>query len=81
MSRQATYYFFELGCWDSAVPRISKRGNAHIRYALYQAALVASTRNKYFIRYYTNQLRGRQRERGIGTKTKVKLAAKMLTIA
>jgi transposase len=65
----------------SAVPVISKRGNAHIRYALYQAALVASTRNKYFMRYYTNQLRGRERERGIGTKMKVKLAAKVLIIA
>jgi transposase len=41
---------------DSAVPRISKRGNAHLRYALYQAALIASTRNRYFKRYYTNQL-------------------------
>jgi len=66
---------------DKAVPVISKRGNAHLRYALYQAALIASTRNKYFKRYYTNQLRGRERERGIKTKMKVKLAAKMLIIA
>lgn len=66
---------------DSAVPRISKRGKAHLRYALYQAALIASTRNKYFMLYYTNQLRGRERERGIKTKMKVKLAAKMLVIA
>jgi transposase len=66
---------------DRAVPVISKRGNAHIRYALYQAALIASTKNKYFMRYYANQLRGREQERGIGTKMKVKLAAKMLIIA
>ena len=31
--------------------------------------------------YYTNKLRGRQRERGIGTKMRVKLAAKLLVIA
>ncbi|MFC1838244.1 IS110 family transposase [Thermodesulfobacteriota bacterium] len=66
---------------DIAVPKISKRGKAHLRYALYQAALVASTRNKYFMLYYTNQLRGREREKGIKTKMKVKLAAKMLIIA
>jgi transposase len=66
---------------DSAVPRISKRGNAHLRYALYQAALIASTHNKYFKRYYTNQLIGREREKGIKTKMKVKLAAKLLIIA
>jgi transposase len=66
---------------DRAIPRISKRGNAHLRYALYQAAFVASTSNNYFKRYYANQLRGREREKGIGTKMKVKLAAKMLIIA
>jgi len=66
---------------DSAVPIISKRGNAYLRYALYQAAFIASTRNRYFIVYYTNKLRGREREKGIKTKMRVKLAAKMLIIA
>ena len=66
---------------DRAVPVISKRGNAHLRYALYQAAFIASTSNRYFIIYYTNKLRGREREKGIKTKMKVKLAAKMLIIA
>lgn len=66
---------------DSAVPIISKRGKAYLRYALYQAAFIASTSNINFIRYYTNKLRGREREKGIGTKMKVKLAAKMLIIA
>lgn len=64
-----------------AVPVISKRGNAYLRYALYQAAFIASTSNRYFITYYTNKLRGREREKGIKTKMKVKLAAKMLIIA
>lgn len=66
---------------NSAIPRISKRGNAHLRYALYQAAFIASTSNKDFKRYYANQLCGRGREEGIKTKMKVKLAAKMLIIA
>jgi len=66
---------------DSAVPVISKRGKAYLRYALYQAAFVASTSNRHFIIYYTNKLRGREREKGIKTKMKVKLAAKMLIIA
>jgi transposase len=66
---------------DSAVPVISKRGNAHLRYALYQAAFIASTLNRDFKVYYTNQLKGREREKGIKTKMKVKLAAKMLIIA
>ena len=66
---------------DDAVPVISKRGNSELRYALYQAAHVASTRNRDFIGYFTRILRGRQRERGIKTKMKVKLAAKMLKIA
>ncbi len=66
---------------DSAVPVISKRGKAYLRYALYQAAFIASTRNRHFIIYYTNKLRGREKEKGIKTKMKVKLAAKMLIIA
>ena len=66
---------------DSAVAVISKRGNAYLRYALYQAAFIASTSNRYFMIYYTNKLRGREREKGIKTKMKVKLAAKMLIIA
>jgi transposase len=66
---------------NDAVPVISKRGNGELRYALYQAAHVASTRNRDFIGYFARVLRGRERERGIKTKMKVKLAAKMLKIA
>ena len=66
---------------DAAIPVISKKGKADLRYALYQAALIASIRNKYFIVYYTNKLRGREKEKGIKTKMRVKLAAKMLIIA
>ena len=66
---------------DRAVPVISKKGKADLRYALYQAALVASTRNPHFIAYFTATLRGREREKGIKTKMRVKLEAKMLIIA
>jgi transposase len=66
---------------ETAVPVISKKGNAALRYGLYQAAFIASTKNIHFVEYYTNLLRGRQRERGIKTKMRVKLAAKMLVIA
>jgi transposase len=66
---------------DAAVPVISKKGKADLRYALYQAALIASVNNRDFIIYYTNKLRNRQGERGIKTKMRVKLAAKLLVIA
>jgi transposase len=66
---------------DSARLVLSKRGNSALRYALYQAAFVASTSNDIFIEYYTNMLRGRELEKGIKTKMRVKLAVKMLVIA
>jgi len=66
---------------ESAVPVISKKGKGDLRYALYQAALIASIRDRHFIVYFTNQLRGREREPGIKTKMRVKLAAKLLIIA
>jgi transposase len=62
-------------------PVISKKGKSEIRYALYQAAMVASTRDKHFVAYFTEQLRGREKEKGIKTKKRVKLSAKMLMIA
>ena len=64
-----------------AIPQISKRGKADLRYALYQAAFIASTKNQDFMRYYTSKLRGREKEKGIRTKMYVKLSAKMLLIA
>jgi transposase len=66
---------------ESARPVISKKGKAHLRYMLYQAALIASIRSRPFMKYYTEKLEGRQEERGIKTKMRVKLAAKLLVIA
>ena len=65
----------------AAVPIISKQGKADLRYALYQAAWVATTRNKDFMQYYTRQLQGREKKQGIKTKRRVKLSAKLLIIA
>jgi len=66
---------------DRVIPVISKKGKAHLRYALYQAALIASTRNTAFLAYYTQKLKGRAREPGIRTQMRVKLAAKLLILA
>lgn len=64
-----------------APPRLSKKGKAALRYALYQSALIATYRNRYFVEYFTKLIQGRARERGIKTKMRVKVAAKMLIIA
>jgi len=66
---------------DKVTPKLSKSGKADLRYALYQAALIASSKNTHFVRYYTDKLRGREKEKGIKTKMRVKLAAKLLIIA
>jgi transposase len=63
------------------IPVISKRGKADLRYGLYQAARIASMRNPRFMAYLTARLKGREREKGILTNRRVKLAAKMLVIA
>lgn len=62
-------------------PKLSKRGKAALRYAMYQAALIATTRNKYFVEYFTRLIKGREREQGIKTKMRVKVTTKMLVIA
>ena len=66
---------------DTAVPVISKRGNADLRYGLYQAALVATYKNNAFVQLFTRCLKCRERERGIKTRMRVKIGAKMLVIA
>src|SRR4030065_2405072 len=65
---------------DKAIPEISKRGKADLRYALYHAGVIASTKNQDFMLYYARKLEGREREKGIQTKMWVKLSAKMLLI-
>jgi len=64
-----------------AVPVISKKGNAELRFALVQAAIVATTRNTLFIKYLSQKLQGREQEKGILKKMRTKVASKLLVIA
>jgi transposase len=66
---------------NSATPVISKQGKSDLRYALYEAAMIASLKNKDFIIYFTNKLKGRAKEKGISIKMRIKLASKLLVIA
>jgi transposase len=66
---------------QTAVPVISKVGKADLRYALYQAARVATSLTAEFKAYFKRILKGREKERGIKTKMRVKVSAKMLVIA
>lgn len=65
----------------NAKPVISKQGKAAMRYALVQAALVASSSNPVIRAYFSKLVKGRELERGISLKMKVKLAAKLLIVA
>ena len=62
-------------------PKISKKGKAELRYGLYQAAMIASSKNLKFMAYFTGLIKDRHKEKGIKTRMRVKLAAKMLVIA
>ena len=66
---------------SDTIPVISKRGKADLRHGLYLAALYASTKDLRFVTYFTNKIKRREREAGIGGKVRIKLAAKLLVIA
>lgn len=66
---------------DTQPAKISKKGKSELRYGLYQAAMVASTRNLDFMAYFTNLIKDRSKEKGIKTRMRVKLSAKLLIIA
>ena len=66
---------------NSVRPVISKQGKAALRYALVQAAMVASSLSPDIRSYFSKMLKGRELERGIQLKMKVKLAAKFLVVA
>ena len=66
---------------NSAIPVISKQGKVALRYALYQAATIASYKDAAISNYFTRLLKGRELERGIKMKMRIKLAAKLLVIA
>jgi hypothetical protein len=60
---------------------LSIRKEYELRYALYQSAVVATTKNRAFIDYFTKLQKGRGKERGIKTKMRVNVDAKMLIIS
>jgi transposase len=64
-----------------SIPEISKKGDADLRFGLYQAGLIASHSHEGFRKLFNRMLKGRENERGIKTKMRVKLASKMLVIA
>lgn len=66
---------------NSAIPVISKQGKAGLRYALFQAATIASYKDATIRAYFTRLLKGRELERGIKMKMRIKLAGKLLVIA
>jgi transposase len=66
---------------ESAIPVISKQGKAGLRYALFQAATIASYKDAVIRNYFTRLLKGRELERGIKMKMRVRLAAKLLVVA
>jgi transposase len=66
---------------SNAVPIISKRGKAGLRYAIYQAAHLTSPTATQISWPITPINLDRGKEKGIGTKMQVKLAAKLLIIA
>ena len=49
---------------QAAVPVISKAGKADLRYALYQAARVATSLTAEFKAYFKRLLKGREKEKG-----------------
>ena len=53
---------------QTAVPVITKAGKADLRYALYQAAKVATSLTAEFKAYFKRLLKGREKENGIKTK-------------
>jgi transposase len=66
---------------EKVTPVISKQGKAALRYALVQAAIVSSVLNPTIRAYFAGLIKGRELERGIKMKMKIKLAAKLAVIA
>lgn len=62
-------------------PESPKQGKAGLRYALFQAATIASYKDAAIRNYFTRLLKGWELERGIKMKMRIKLAAKLLVIA
>jgi transposase len=62
-------------------PRISKQGKGLLRWAAYQAAVVATTKDPLFHQIYQKALENRATQKGAKKRALVKVAAKILKIA
>lgn len=64
----------------SGTPRISRQGKGMLRWAAYQAAVIASAKDPLFHQLYQKALNHRIGQKGAKKRALVKLAAKMLRI-
>lgn len=62
-------------------PRISKQGKGLLRWAAYQAAVVATTKDPLFHQIYQKALENRNTQKGAKKRALVKVAAKILKVA
>ena len=65
----------------SGTPRISRQGKGILRWAAYQAAVVATTKDPLFHQIYQKALENRATQKGAKKRALVKVAAKILKIA
>ena len=65
----------------SGTPRISRQGKGILRWAAYQAAVVATSKDPLFHQIYQKALEGRATQKGAKERALVKVAAKILKIA
>ena len=64
----------------SGRPRISRQGKALLRWAAYQAAVIASAKNPQFKELYLKALGNRTGESGARKRALIKIAAKLMKI-
>jgi len=64
----------------SGTPRISRQGKGLLRWAAYQAAVVATTKDPLFHQIYQKALENRATQKGAKKRALVKVAAKILKI-
>lgn len=65
----------------SGTPRISRQGKGILRWAAYQAAVVASAKDPLFKQLYQKALENRNFQKGAKKRVLVKIAAKILKVA
>ena len=64
----------------SGTPRITRQGKALLRWAAYQAAVIASSKDMVFHQLYMKAIENRAGQRGAKKRALIKIAAKILRI-